>query len=67
MVRGAEWRDTMKECTSARSILRERGRERALLRAMAKTGGSKGPAPLTSLYIEANMYVIITQLLLKKV
>ena len=29
--------------------------------------GSKGPAPLTSLYIEANMNVIIRQLLLKKV
>ena len=34
---------------------------------MAKTGGSKGPAPLTSLYIEANMNVIIRQLLLKMV
>ena len=34
-------------------------------RTMAKTGGSKGPAPLTSLYIEANMNVIIRQLLVK--
>ena len=34
---------------------------------MAKTGGSKGPAPLKSLYIEANMNVIIRQLLLKMV
>ena len=34
---------------------------------MAKTGGSKGPAPLTSLYIEANMNVIIRQLLVKMV
>ena len=25
MVRGAEWRETMKECTTARSIFRERG------------------------------------------
>ena len=32
MVRGAEWRETMKECTTARLIFRERGRERALLR-----------------------------------
>ena len=36
-------------------------------RTMAKTGGSKGPAPLTSLYIEANMNVIIRQLLVKMV
>ena len=36
MVRGAEWRETMKECTSARSIFRERGQERALLRAVAE-------------------------------
>ena len=36
MVRGAEWRETMKECTSARSIFRERGRERALLHAVAE-------------------------------
>ena len=36
-------------------------------RTMAKTGGSKGPAPLTSLYIKANMNVIIRQLLLKMV
>ena len=34
---------------------------------MAKSGGRKGPAPLTSLYIEANMNVIIRQLLLKMV
>ena len=36
---------------------------------MAKTGGSKGPAPspLTSLYIKANMNVIIRQLLVKMV
>ena len=33
MVRGAKWRETMKECTSARLIFEERGRERALLRA----------------------------------
>ena len=25
MVRGAKWRETMKECTSARSIFKERG------------------------------------------
>ena len=36
MVRGAEWRETMKECTSARTIFRERGREHALLRAVAE-------------------------------
>ena len=36
MVRGAKWRETMKECTSARSIFRERGRERALLRIVAE-------------------------------
>ena len=36
MVRGAEWRETMKECTSARSIFRERGRTRALLHAVAE-------------------------------
>ena len=36
MVRGAEWRETMKECTSARSIFRERGRECALLHAVAE-------------------------------
>ena len=36
MVRGAEWRETMKECTSARSIFRERGREHALLHAVAE-------------------------------
>ena len=36
MVRGAKWRETMKECTSARSIFRERGRERALLCAVAE-------------------------------
>ena len=36
MVRGAEWRETMKECTSARLIFKERGRERALLRAVAE-------------------------------
>ena len=33
---GAEWRETMKECTSARSIFRERGRTRAMLRAVAE-------------------------------
>ena len=38
MVRGAEWRETMKECTSARSIFRERGRERVLLCAVAEPG-----------------------------
>ena len=32
----AKWRETMKECTSARSIFEERGRERALLRAVAE-------------------------------
>ena len=36
MVRGAKWRETMKECTSARSIFRERGRTRGLLRAVAE-------------------------------
>ena len=36
MVRGAEWRETMKQCTIARSIFRERGRERALLCAVAE-------------------------------
>ena len=36
MVRGAKWRETMKECTSERLIFKERGRERALLRAVAE-------------------------------
>ena len=36
MVRGAKWRETMKECTSARSIFKERGREHALLHAVAE-------------------------------
>ena len=36
MVRGAEWRETMKECTSARSIFNERRRGRVLLRAVAE-------------------------------
>ena len=36
-------------------------------RTMAKTGGSKGPAPLSSQYIEDNMNVIIRQLLVKMV
>ena len=36
MVRGANWRETMKECTSARSIFEERGREHALLHAVAE-------------------------------
>ena len=36
MVRGAEWRETMKECTTTRSIFRERGQERAMLREVAE-------------------------------
>ena len=36
MVRGAKWRETVKECTSARSIFKERGRERTLLCAVAE-------------------------------
>ena len=36
MVRGAKRRDTGKECTSARSIFKERGRERVLLCTVAE-------------------------------
>jgi hypothetical protein len=36
MVQGAKWRETGKECTSARSIFKERGRERARLCAVVE-------------------------------
>ena len=36
-------------------------------RKVAKTGGSKGPAPLTSLYIEVNMNVIIRSIVGKMI
>ena len=29
MLRGAKWRETMKECTTVRSIFKERGRDGA--------------------------------------